>query len=106
METKTAAQHKYYKALSSDQKAQVLKTDAAKHKNIESLSLPNKKVKLSQSMQLHTKKTIWVASPGEKSKTHGNKNWLTSWTFDRRGEEKFHTDKVCCCYTLWKNWSG
>ncbi len=29
----TAAQHKYHKSLSSDQKAQVLKTDAAEHKN-------------------------------------------------------------------------
>jgi hypothetical protein len=41
----SAAQHKYHESLSTDQKVQVLKTDAAKHTNKESLSLLNKMLK-------------------------------------------------------------
>jgi hypothetical protein len=42
----TAAQHKHRKSLSPDQKAQVLKINAAKQKNTKSLSLLNRKFKL------------------------------------------------------------
>jgi hypothetical protein len=54
----TAAQHKCCKSLSPDQKAQVYTKNAAEHKNTKSLSLLNKKVKLSQFMRLHSNKTI------------------------------------------------
>jgi hypothetical protein len=54
----TVAQNKHRKSLSPDQKAQVLKINAADQKNIERLSLLNRKVKLSQLMQLHTKENM------------------------------------------------
>ncbi len=73
-------------------------------KNTKSLSLLSRKVKLSQSMRLPTTENT-SCSPQRQSKTHGNQDWTTSWTFDRRGEENFCTDKVCCCYPLWKSWS-
>jgi hypothetical protein len=54
----TAAQNKHLKSLSPDQKAQALKINAAEQKNIESLSLLNRKVKLTQLMRLHTKENM------------------------------------------------
>jgi hypothetical protein len=50
----TAAQHKHCKSFSPGPKAQVLTINAAEHKNTESLSLLNRKVKLSQLLWLHT----------------------------------------------------
>jgi hypothetical protein len=48
-----AALNKHCKTLTPDQKAQELEKNAAGQKNIENLSLLNKKVKLNQSMQLY-----------------------------------------------------
>jgi hypothetical protein len=56
--TNTAAQHKHCKSLSPDQKTQVYTKDAAEHKKNKSLSLLNKKVKLSQLMQQCTKNNM------------------------------------------------
>ncbi len=67
----TAAQHKHCKSLSPDQKAQVYTKDTAEHKNNKSLSVLNKKVKLSQLMQQHTKNNM-NCFPRRKSKTHRN----------------------------------
>ncbi len=52
------ALNKHRKSLAPNQKAQVLKKMLPNKKNIESLSLLNKKVKLSQSMQLSTKNNM------------------------------------------------
>ncbi len=54
----TAAQKKHHKSLAPDKKAYVLKKMLPNKKNIESLSLLNKKLKLSQSMQLPTKNNM------------------------------------------------
>jgi hypothetical protein len=54
----SAAQNKHYKSLASNQKAQVLEKKLPNKKNIESLSLLNKKVNLSQLMRLHTKNNM------------------------------------------------
>ncbi len=66
----TAAQKKYRKSLAPYQKAYVLNKMLLNKKNIESLSLLNKKVKLSQSTRLLTKNNM-SCFPRVKSKTHG-----------------------------------
>jgi hypothetical protein len=63
----TAAQHKHRKFLSPDQKAQVLKINAAEQKNTKSLSLLNKKVNLSQLMWQRTKNNM-SCSPRKKAR--------------------------------------
>ena len=50
-----AALKKHCKSLTPDQKAQEIEKMLSSMKNIENLSFLNKKLKLSQSMQLHTK---------------------------------------------------
>jgi hypothetical protein len=63
-----AAQNKYHKSLSPDQKAQVLKKMLPNTKINRSLSLLNKKVKLSQLMRLHTKKQYELLPPEKKAR--------------------------------------
>jgi hypothetical protein len=77
----TAAQHKHCKSLSPEQKGQVLTIDAAAHKKQYEL-LPSKR-----------KATLMETRAGQ---CHEH---LTD------EEKKFRTDKVCCCYSLWKSWS-
>jgi hypothetical protein len=98
----TAAQKKHCKSLAPDQKAYVLKTDAAEHKKHRKSLSPEQKGQIKSMNAVVHKKQYELLPPEKKSKTHGT----TSWTFDRGGEENFHTDKVCCGYSLWKKWSG
>ncbi len=70
----SAAQSKHHKSFSPDQRDQVLKKDAAKHKKTKKVSLSWTKISNQVNQCSCTQKTIWNASPREKIMTHGGKD--------------------------------
>ncbi len=78
----TAPQKIHRKSLDPDQKAYVLKKMLPNRKNIESLSLLNKKIKLSQSMRLPTKNNM-NCFPRRKKQDSWN-NVMNIWQMQRR----------------------